>query len=508
MSARSPDFVEPVVGFRAWRLADDGELVPWTVTSAGGWVPGVNTAACHIARFALAMGDGPRRTPRHRPPAATCMCGLYALHDVDDPRIAPGDGSALGAIVAWGDLEVHATGFRAEHACVVALALPERAGPGERDRLERAARRYGVPLVPRLHLEAAAREHGAPLPAFDRLPVGGRGRGVGLGERPPWAFPAPDLSPGGEVGYDFQAHVWLETATDHVVLGVTRQLAALFGPDPEEVSVTVEPPGTELAAGDVAARVTARGRTYLVCAPVAGTILEAATQPRRLLASPEGAGWLVTLRPSSWTEDRDALRWGPEARDAYHRDAGRRQVGVDPFADVRAERVTALPRVGSWGDVLAQLRAARERPLPRFADAAELYDRLGVDLGCALHDDPQVAARLGRMGTTVALELSEPAARVTLELHGGTPRLRLGTTEATADITLSCSAEGAHRLLRGDLDAAKALRCGDLRSTQGTARTLAVLSVLKGVQQAYARRAAPDPGPTELAARRLGIAAG
>jgi len=505
MSGRSPDFLEAVVGYRAWRLADDGELVPWTVTAAGGWVPGVNTAVCHISRFAVAMGEGPRRTPRHRPPAATCMCGLYALHDAQDQRIAPGHGSALGAIVAWGDLEVHATGFRAEHACVVALALPQRAGPAERAALQRAAARYRVPLVPQDRLESSAREHGAPLPAFETLPRSRRG--VALGERPPWAFPAPELAPGGEVGYDFSSHVWVETATDHVVVGITREFAALLGGDPAGVRVVVEPPGTVVTAGDVVARVTAGGHTFLVWSPVAGTVLEGVARPQRLLAAPEGAGWLATVAPSAWGEDRDTLRWGPEARASYRIDAGRHQPGVDAFADVRAERVTALPRVASWSDVLVQLRAARARPLSRFADTAELYDRLGVDLGCALHDDPRVAKRLGRLGTTVALVLEDPAARVTLELRDGAPRLRLGATEATADLTLECSAERAHRLLRGDLDVAKALRCGDLRSSAPDARTLAVLSVLKGVQRAYARRAAPDPGPVELAARRLGVAA-
>lgn len=502
----TPDFLEPVVGYRAWRLADDGELVPWTVARAGAWVPGVNTAACHLSHFMVAMGEGARRTPRHRPPSPTCMCGLYALHDAADPRIAPGGGSALGAIVAWGDLEVHATGFRAEHACVVALALPHRCGEQERVRLELAAARYRVPLVPQEQLVAAAHEHGAPLPDYDRLPA--RRRGVGLGERPPWAFPAPDLAPGGEVGFDFSAHVWAETAVDHVLVGVTEPFADLFGDDPDAVHVAVAEPGTALAAGDVLARVTVGGETFLVWTPVAGTVRETVAQPQRLLGAPEGAGWLAAVVPSAWATDRDGLRWGPEARRAYRVDAGRHQDGVDAFADVRAERITALPRVASWGDVLVELRAARARELPRFADTAELYDRLGVDLGCSLHDDPRVADRLGRLDTTLALELREPAARLTLELRGGAPRLRLGATEAAADVTLDCTAEDAHRLLRGDLDTAAALRCGDLRSSAPDGRTLALLSVLKGLAPGYARRAAPDPGPRELAARRLGLAAG
>jgi len=501
-----PDFLEPVVGYRAWSLSDDGELVPWTLVSAGAWDPGVNTAVCHIARFAADVGDPvPSRRPRHRPPAVDCMCGLYALHDATDPRIAPSRTGALGAIVAWGDIEVHATGFRAEHACVVALALPPAASPLEHERLQRASARYRVPLVPQAQLRAVAREHGAPLPAFSRLPDRRRA-GVGLGERPVWAHRAADLAPGGEVGFDFRAHVWVETAVDHAVVGITGPFADLLGDDPAAVRVTVEPPGTILAAGDVLARITARGRTYLAWSPVSGVLREAVAAPERLLAAPEGAGWLATIEPSAWREDRDQLRWGPHARAAYRVDASFCASGVDPFADVRSERITALPRVRTAADVLARLRAARAQSLPRFADTADLYDRLGVDLGCSLHDDPQVAARLRRLGMTVTLVLRDPPARLTLELRDGGPRLALGATEATSDLTLSCTAEDGHRLLRGDLDAAAALRHGDLESTAPHARTLAVLSVMKGLQRGYARRAMPDPGPNEVAARRLGLA--
>lgn len=507
-AAPSPDFLEPVVGYRAWSLSDEGELVPWTLVSAGAWAPGVNTAACHIKRFASDVGDpSPSRGRRHRPPAADCMCGLYALNDATDPRIAPSRTGALGAIVAWGDIEVHATGFRAEHACVVALALPAGAARGEVERLQRAAARYRVPLVPQSRLVVAAHEHGAPLPAFSQLPDRRR-PGVGLGQRPPWASRPADLAPGGAVGFDFRAHVWVETAIDHAVVGITEAFAGLLGDDPAAIRVTAQPAGSVVAAGDVLARIGAHGRTYLVWAPVGGVVRETAARPERLLAAPEGAGWLATIEPSAWDHDRNHLRWGPDARAAYRVDASFRGAGADPFADVRAERITALPRVRSGTDVLAQLRAARERDVPRFADTAELYDRLGVDLGCSLHDDPRVAARLRRLDTTVALELSEPAARLTLELRDGGPRLALGATAATADLTLSCTAEDAHRLLRGDLDAPAALRRGELRSTAAEARTLAVLSVLKGLQRGYARRATPDPGPNEIAARRLGLVAG
>jgi hypothetical protein len=51
----APDFIEPLIGFRAWHLDPDGALVPWSLQGAGAWQPGVNTAVCHAGK-------------RHRPP--------------------------------------------------------------------------------------------------------------------------------------------------------------------------------------------------------------------------------------------------------------------------------------------------------------------------------------------------------------------------------------------------------------------------------------------------------
>lgn len=503
----APDFTQPVVGYRAWRLAQDGALVPWTLSAAGPWEPGENVAACHFATFASVA-----RTSRHRPPAPDCMCGLYALHDPTDPRIAPDAADAhgaLGAVVAWGDIEVHATGWRAERACVVALAVPPGACVEQRTRLERAAERYGVALVPQSRLAEAAAAYGAPLPELGRLP---RRRRAGLGERPPWARPvAPDLAPGGAVGYERASHVWVETAVDHVVVGVTRPFAALIADADLRVSVAGLTPGERVAAGDVLARVRAGAQTFLVWAPVGGEVVEAVDPGERLLAAPEGHGWLARLRPTAWATDAEGLVWGPGARREYLLTAGRAHPGLDVFADVRAERIRALPSVGSWAEVGAALRAARDQPTPRFRSTGELYDRLGVDLGCALQEDPALGARLCALGTTLSFVVSEPAGRVTLELRGEAPVLRLGETAGDGSggdvVELRCRAEDAHRLLRGDLDAAAALRSGALRPSVPAGRALAILSVLKGVQGPYARRAAPDLAPAEVAARRLGIRA-
>ena len=69
-----------------------------------------------------------------------------------------------GAVASWGRLRVHGDGFRAEHACVVALAYPPETRADEVRKLERVAVRYRVELVPLDRLEQAASRHGSPLP--------------------------------------------------------------------------------------------------------------------------------------------------------------------------------------------------------------------------------------------------------------------------------------------------------------------------------------------------------
>jgi hypothetical protein len=69
----------------------------------------------------------------------------------------------VGAIAAWGEIEVYAAGFRAEYAAVIALVQPSRS-TGPPARLREAARRYRVRLVSLADLEAEVREFALPLP--------------------------------------------------------------------------------------------------------------------------------------------------------------------------------------------------------------------------------------------------------------------------------------------------------------------------------------------------------
>jgi glycine cleavage system H lipoate-binding protein len=413
------------------------------------------------------------------------MCGLYALTDPGDRRLDFRADQAVGAIAAWGELEVHRTGFRAQHACVTALALPDRAGYEQREALARAAERYGVPLVAADRLSDEALRHGAPLP--DDLwtpgptwPASRRQAAAGAGLPRAARIPAVDPSAFGAAarGIALDAHLWVETALGAVVVGLTRALAADLGAEPQ---VTLPVPGASLEAGDLVATVRAPAGTVGIWAPVGGAVLtvnpKLAEDPSLLARDPEGAGWLLRLAPRDWEREAGAVTWGPAADTHYasvlQRDAAR----GDAFADVRLERVHALPPVRNAADVLAHLRAEREAL--RFADAEAVHVELGGRVRDALAADPALRAHLGRLDQVVKFATREPDAALVLDLRGGQAQLLTREPDGGAELELSCTAEDAYRWFSGQLDPAGALRCGDLSSSAPVAPTLRALAVLK-----------------------------
>ena len=153
METSAPDLITAVIGFRQWRLCGE-EL--WSVRATERWRRGVHSAQC--------------LTHAHDAPAKGCTCGIYAWY-APTPRGA----SALtpdlvgGAVALWGQIELHAHGMRAQHAMIVALALPFSRG-GKRQRIRAAAGALEVPAVPARRLKAAALAHGDVIPRQMRPP--------------------------------------------------------------------------------------------------------------------------------------------------------------------------------------------------------------------------------------------------------------------------------------------------------------------------------------------------
>lgn len=155
-----PLFSECVIGYRKWRLAD---WVLSPINHGNPWRPGVNKAVCQPDRthfYLNYMGDAPDIS--HKAPGRDCNCGMNAFFEPKDIREG---GDVLGAVVGWGDLQVHPDGFRAEYAQIVALINMGSANDPKEPDLTAVTTLYRVPLLDSMEeLQMEASKHGSPLP--------------------------------------------------------------------------------------------------------------------------------------------------------------------------------------------------------------------------------------------------------------------------------------------------------------------------------------------------------
>jgi hypothetical protein len=156
----APDLVQPVVGFRKWRVVANHLTSPYIPLR---WERPVVHARCYPANRSLLFGRGWLDAP-HRAPDPRCRCGVYAWHSLPPAGPVPDPDRVFGAVALWGRIEVHAEGMRAEHAAIAALGLVPGLGERHRRRMAGIARALGVELVDAAELPAVARRHGSPLP--------------------------------------------------------------------------------------------------------------------------------------------------------------------------------------------------------------------------------------------------------------------------------------------------------------------------------------------------------
>lgn len=137
-----PLFAGKILGVREWttnrhceRLGPLVYYEPWRIET-------VTEARCGMVPSA-----------GHSAPEATCECGLYAYHpwsaeggsvattaECDEYRVA-------GVVEAWGKVELHGEGFRAQFARPVAFLKPANGWPGSQRALERLSRKSGAELI-------------------------------------------------------------------------------------------------------------------------------------------------------------------------------------------------------------------------------------------------------------------------------------------------------------------------------------------------------------------------
>lgn len=157
----------PLVGFRAFRIKGDRLYSP--IITSGPWERTMHaTCAPYYSRHESLVGRLRIMLfgePPHPAPVAGCTCGLYAHYSLD--RVERYF-EVAGAVVAWGRVLAHPTGFRAEHMRLLALAASPRSlileGQNARAAVGHAAERLGIVPLEADQLPAFASEFGEVLP--------------------------------------------------------------------------------------------------------------------------------------------------------------------------------------------------------------------------------------------------------------------------------------------------------------------------------------------------------
>jgi hypothetical protein len=140
----APDYVEPVSGWRTWRIDGSGpEARLASVVRPAAWAVG-----------AALVAECPGVTFAHHPPGPGCRCGIHVARDAaeaafhaDLPSRAR-EPLAVGLAALWGRLVEGEAGWRGSHAYPSTLYVIQRR-PADRERCGELAwdlTAYGVPV--------------------------------------------------------------------------------------------------------------------------------------------------------------------------------------------------------------------------------------------------------------------------------------------------------------------------------------------------------------------------
>lgn len=115
MNAEPELFIEPVVGWRGWRIAEHGnEMRLISVTRGTEWTPRQTMeATCSLG---------------HTPPVPSCSCGIYAAKSLAHLRQIDYQGhGVIGEVALWGEVIEAQLGWRATHAYPRVIYVPHTA---------------------------------------------------------------------------------------------------------------------------------------------------------------------------------------------------------------------------------------------------------------------------------------------------------------------------------------------------------------------------------------------
>lgn len=120
-----------------------------------------------------------------------------------------------------------------------------------------------------------------------------------------------------------------------------------------------------------------------------------------------------------------------------------------------------------------------------FKDAQEVYEHLGR-LFEGLAADPELAPQFRKANTIVRYEHTDPDAPITVRLQEDREiEVDLGASEMEPEVTMTMSADTAHRFWLGDVNVTVALARGQMKASGPVAKILKLVPLAKPVFPRY-----------------------
>jgi hypothetical protein len=130
----------------------------------------------------------------------------------------------------------------------------------------------------------------------------------------------------------------------------------------------------------------------------------------------------------------------------------------------------------------------------RFADAQDVYDRIGRVLQ-ELASDPELIPVIKNADTCVRYELHDPESAITVGSRGGAPvRVDLGPSDQEPEVVISMDADVAHSYMLGEVDMTVALARGEILADGPVTKLLAVLPIFEPLLPRYRALVSPPNG--------------
>jgi putative sterol carrier protein len=123
--------------------------------------------------------------------------------------------------------------------------------------------------------------------------------------------------------------------------------------------------------------------------------------------------------------------------------------------------------------------------LPYFKDADEVYATIGK-LFQDLAVDDELGPKFRKANTVVRYEFSDPDSVVTVRLQEDQPGdVDFGESQMEPDVTMSMSADTAHRFWLGQVNVTVALARGEIKAKGPVAKILKLVPLAKPVFPRY-----------------------